>query len=268
MKKASIREAQMRMLEILIEIDKICKKNNINYWLDSGTLLGAIRHNGFIPWDDDLDIGMLREDYVKFLDVVNNELNKKYICQTPDSDKYCKNAFIKIRDTESKIENRVDNINGLGVFVDIFPYDYLTKKNIIIKKFFNFIILSNWGGNLKLKKPCIKNMHKNIIICFCKLANLFYKVVPIEGIIRKIYRIALKNKIIESKKIMYGIEVPFKEIIDKSDVFPLKMHMFEGREFPVPNNFENILKILFNEWYKLPPKEFQVPSHSEEIYIK
>ena len=75
-RECSLQEAQLRMLEMLCEIDRICKKYDIKYWLDAGTLLGAIRHKGFIPWDDDIDIGMIREDYRKFKSIVKGELDK------------------------------------------------------------------------------------------------------------------------------------------------------------------------------------------------
>ena len=69
-----LRRQQMRMLEILLEVDKICKKHDIRYWLSSGTLIGAMRHNGFIPWDDDLDIEMMRADYLRLMKVLPSEL--------------------------------------------------------------------------------------------------------------------------------------------------------------------------------------------------
>lgn len=84
-------------LEILKKIDEVCKKHNINYWLDSGTLLGAVRHQGFIPWDDDIDIGMLREDYEKFLKVAQKDLGDDYFLQTRSTDKNYPLVFAKVR---------------------------------------------------------------------------------------------------------------------------------------------------------------------------
>ena len=69
-----LRRQQLRMLDILVEVDRICKKHHIEYWLSSGTLIGALRHNGFIPWDDDLDIEMMRKDYLRLLEVLPKEL--------------------------------------------------------------------------------------------------------------------------------------------------------------------------------------------------
>lgn len=78
-----LRRHQLRMLEILKEIDRICQKHRIDYWLSSGTLLGAVRHGGFIPWDDDLDIEMERKDYLRLLQLLPEELNDAYLLQTP-----------------------------------------------------------------------------------------------------------------------------------------------------------------------------------------
>ena len=81
-----LRRQQMRMLELLGAVDKVCKKHNIPYWLSSGTLIGAARHQGFIPWDDDLDIEMLREDYLRLLKVLPQELPDNFVLQTHETD--------------------------------------------------------------------------------------------------------------------------------------------------------------------------------------
>ena len=78
----TLRKAQLIMLDMLIEFDAICKKHQLQYWLDSGTLLGAVRHQGFIPWDDDIDICMERNDYQKFIQICSQELSKEYFLQT------------------------------------------------------------------------------------------------------------------------------------------------------------------------------------------
>ena len=81
-----LRRQQMRMLDILIEVDKICKKHDIRYWLSSGTLIGAVRHNGFIPWDDDLDIEMMRSDYLRLMKVLPSELPEWLALQNDETD--------------------------------------------------------------------------------------------------------------------------------------------------------------------------------------
>lgn len=92
-----LRKVQLAQLDMAKEVKRICNKYNINYFMDSGTLLGAVRHKGFIPWDDDLDFGMLREDYEKFLKVAPTELNSKYFLQTWKNDDGFPYGFSKIR---------------------------------------------------------------------------------------------------------------------------------------------------------------------------
>lgn len=267
MKKASLREAQMRMLEILMEIDRICKKHNINYWLESGTLLGAARHSGFIPWDDDLDIGMIRADYIKFINIVDKELSKKYICQNPITDEKTESAFLKIRDLNSEIKYENNHGNYSGLFVDIFPYDYINLKNSITKKTYNTIILIKWFGDLKIKKPYIDNLYKNIIIHICKVFNMIFKYISYNKLIKIFYEKGKNSDKKECDYINYGIEVPFNIRIKKEEIFPLKNLEFEGINFPVPNKYKVVLEKLYGDWIELPDVKKRVPSHSNDIYI-
>ena len=92
-----IRDVQMIQLEILLEFDRICRKNNIKYQLFAGTLLGAVRHKGFIPWDDDIDVCLLRDDYEKFLDVCLRDLDPGFFLQTYETDEKCIGSMLKFR---------------------------------------------------------------------------------------------------------------------------------------------------------------------------
>lgn len=103
---SDLRRMQMKMLDILTEVDKICKKHDIPYWLAGGTLLGAVRHGGFIPWDDDLDIELMREDYLKLIPLLRKELPEKFVVQTNKTDKNYFLTFAKVRDTQSTISRK------------------------------------------------------------------------------------------------------------------------------------------------------------------
>lgn len=123
---SALRNLQLRMLEILKSVDAICKKHNIPYWLSSGTLLGAVRHDGFIPWDDDIDIELLREDYLKLLDILPKELPEEYVLQTTDTDSGYVYLYAKVRDTNSYIEEKCvfnKHFEYKGAFIDIFPLE-------------------------------------------------------------------------------------------------------------------------------------------------
>ena len=101
-----LRRQQMRMLEILLEVDKICKKHNIRYWLSSGTLIGAMRHDGFIPWDDDLDIEMMRSDYLRLMKVLPAELPEWLALQNDETDPNYFYFYAKVRDRRSRMLER------------------------------------------------------------------------------------------------------------------------------------------------------------------
>lgn len=126
-----LRKAQLIMLDMLIEFDAICKKHQLQYWLDSGTLLGAVRHQGFIPWDDDIDLSMPIEDYNKLLEIANNEFSSDIFFQTSQTDKNFKFDYIKLRSNKASIvefHEKDKKINyHQGVFVDVFPM--LTIEN-------------------------------------------------------------------------------------------------------------------------------------------
>lgn len=135
-----IRPLQMVCLEILKEIDRICTKYNIQYWLEGGSMLGAVRHHGFIPWDDDLDIAMFREDYERFLKIAQKELKPEYFLQTHEIEREYPLFFAKVRKNNTYIEEECFlSLNfHKGIFVDIFPVDKLpygvNKVKVYCKK--------------------------------------------------------------------------------------------------------------------------------------
>lgn len=121
---SNLRNAQLRMLNILKYVDYVCKQNDIPYWLSSGTCLGAVRHGGFIPWDDDVDIEMLEEDYDRLITILENQKSDEFALQTHKLDKNFHYDFAKVRDKNSLIEevSEIDKqYKYRGYFIDIFP---------------------------------------------------------------------------------------------------------------------------------------------------
>ncbi len=119
-----LRAVQLKQLGILCEIDRICRKAGIDYWLDGGTLLGAVRHGGFIPWDDDIDIAMRLADLPRFVEAARRELPPHLLMQTPDTDRDVRMPIFKVRDTNSFLVEAADDFTrgyAKGLYVDIFP---------------------------------------------------------------------------------------------------------------------------------------------------
>lgn len=123
-------ELQKCLLHMLKDIDMVCCKHNITYMLGGGTALGAVRHKGFIPWDDDLDINMPRQDYENFIKIMNEELGEYYEFSYPNS-KNVEYPFLKIHKKDTKFIELFDNGFFDGVWIDVFPIDYAHENNLI-----------------------------------------------------------------------------------------------------------------------------------------
>lgn len=125
MDRELLRKVQLTQLEIAKEIKRVCEENNIQYFLCFGTLLGAVRHKGFIPWDDDMDMGMIRSEYERFLKIAPQKLKPEYVLQTWHSDPEYPLPFAKVRKRGTVyLENKSARMKENGFFVDIFPYDF------------------------------------------------------------------------------------------------------------------------------------------------
>lgn len=269
-----LRDGQILMTTILRDIDYICKKNNINYWIESGTLLGAVRHGGFIPWDDDIDIAMPREDYNKFIEIANSELPDDLELKNMKNTESLNYHWSKVIHKYSKFIEDENFNDSNGIFVDIFPYDYYSSDNLdSILKYkknlkFNCVILNY--SNRKFCQPYKENLKKNIKIITSKIIKLFLKCDNYEKLYKKIDYITQEYKEEDKKeKIGYGLEVSYyKTCFDVKDIFPLRRIVFENITVMSPNNSENCLKTMYGENYMELPKKEERVWHNKGIYIE
>lgn len=145
-----LRQLQLAELEILNEFVRVCEKEGLRYYLVGGTLLGAVRHQGFIPWDDDVDVAMPREDYDRFARIAEKELAPQYFYQSPDTDPHYFLTYAKIRKNGTEIyEERFKNARfHKGIFIDIFPLDFCPGPGPVCHLLFNVLAVMNYRGQV------------------------------------------------------------------------------------------------------------------------
>lgn len=240
------------LFELLCEFDRICKKHNIQYFLDSGTALGAVRHGGFIPWDDDLDVGMMREEYEKFLKVAPYEVGDNYIVLTKDIDSAYKKDHAKlVRKNTIYPELGTEHYKYRGIFIDIFPFDKISndarKRKIDFKKdrIYKSLII------LKRSKTFGRNAYHK------KIFHLFFKAIPMKWLENK--RDSFWSQYNKTDS-FYATCYLYKMVLNRDIIFPLssllpvKQIVFERREFPIMYNYDNYLSIMYGNYMNLPPE--------------
>lgn len=248
-----VRRHQYRMLEMVVVLDRICKKHNIPYFLYGGTLLGALRHNGFIPWDDDLDVGLMREDYNRLMKVLPDELPEHIALQTNDTDPNYFYFFAKLRDRNSLLEEMCpyDRVfKERGVYIDIFPFDHLRMWTHLLgaplqgHTFKIFRTAKNLDRAMR-KIRFITRMNRHITF----------------PILRSISRLT------GGRTLTYDYGIPFHLVYDKEDIFPLTTHEFEGVQLSVPGNSHRMLERQFGDYMRLPNlDELQLHVNKLEFY--
>ncbi len=258
--KTRLRELQLIELSILKDIDKICKEHNLTYYLGEGSLLGAIRHGGFIPWDDDLDILMPRADYEKFLDVVGDHLGGKYACLNERTIPSYYLPFSKIVSLDGHdFVNKQDKFEKKysGPFVDVFPLDFCDTANE--KKInFKYKKIRFIRDLLLLKAGYIKPNTKKR-----KLAYPLTKVLEFEKLHGALK--AEMTKCGESSEYMCNFASsyhPSRQIVKKEVYGEPRYVPFEDGLFPVPQDAEGLLSTVYGDFMRLPPIRKRVSRHS------
>lgn len=231
----NLRDIQKGLVKMLQAFEGICAANSIPYWLDYGTLLGAHRHEGFIPWDDDVDVGILRTDFEKLKKAIEKSNEFQLITWY-----HLKNNF----DIHCKVNKFVYKDSNVKLFIDIFPYDVvLTDEPETL-----YSEYENQKTNLRKELSSL-----NMAYSFCDCYDPDDKKI-IERIFDSYsYRDQDKGK--ATPYIIYGIENPYspsKRIYRKEDIFPLTFLKFEGSEFPVPNNYLKYISINYEDFEKIP----------------
>lgn len=262
-----IKEIQNITLGILKEIKRICDSYGVLYYLDAGTLLGAVRHKGFIPWDDDVDICMLRSEYNKFIEAFRKSSKQKYKLLSLETDEKYSLPLPKVVDTRTKlIQLRQNEYEYIGVYVDIFVYDnipdsesermYAFSRQALLQKRWNRFQYK--PNSLNTPKQFMRKIIQyalkpiNIQRFFALKINKFavtYNNICTEYIGTMTYVCRREHEIYRRNWFGKGIEVPFEDAL-----------------FRIPEDWDSFLRSMYGEYMELPPIEQRVSHHEVKIY--
>ena len=257
---ALLNNIQMMCKELLNLVGNICEKHDLTWWIAGGNLLGAVRHRNFVPWDDDMDIALMRKDYIVLYEVINEEIEKtglddivKVHYRHRKIDNCTINTFLQLS-VKHPISNRKNPVLGR---VDVLPYDYIKdyNENTIVDDHFN------------AKINFFRNLNKNM---------------GFEYAINKLYD-ELNLSMEKTDKIIPGVEGSFGKnnlyklvIFDTDEMFPIKQAQFGDSTLPVLNNPDHYLKKVYGDYLSVPKKvrthssvdTFRYATDAEEVFDK
>lgn len=258
----SVEDMKEIELEIMDEIDRVCRENGLNYFLGYGSCLGAIRHGGFIPWDDDMDIIMMREDYERFYEIFETSKSSDRFKLISYRDKSSPQVFFKVVDQSTQVEERYMRAEyGSGVWVDITPLDRVDdtvkaqagriKRNLALR--YLAITKPKVGGSRLIR------LAKRMV---CPFVN---RIGPY-GFARKADELASSASSDDGA----GIVADFIGGYDFDDTFPADMFEplevpFENRQYFVPKEYDRYLETIYGDW-RTPPPEGSRECHTVEAY--
>lgn len=253
------------LLDVSLEIKRICEKYHISYFLIAGSLLGCVRHGGIIPWDDDVDIGMLREDYELFLEKCEGELRSpfKLVNSSKEKNYGLPYSKIKIEGTEFREPFSPDDLDK-GIFVDIFPIDRMPDKRF--PQQMQKIMLKIFGKLMILKCGYKIEGNDRILVKGLRIISRFMPKNRLDEIIHfwqtKHNHDKTKYFLELSGAYPYGKEVYPSPVMERKQFV---LHQFEGYEFAIPVNAEELLTSLYGDYMKLPPENQRVFKHADGI---
>lgn len=247
MKEVDIDEKHKILLEIMLDIDRFCRENNVLYTISAGTMLGAVRHGGFIPWDDDADLFMLREDFDRFLKIYRSD-RFHLLHKTDSKDEYMASGFIKISDPETFVDSRRTR-SKFGVSVDIFPLDAVPVNPKEQREFMHKVM----SAHNRLHHRQLRDI-VSIIKSYRHSTQWWWD---------RVYQLTHSGRYDDSPMVAQVIGTDnYRTILDKKCFDNLIDYDFEGHKFLGIANAHEYLTMLYGADYMTPKKW----AHSYKIY--
>lgn len=268
----SLKQIQQESLNILIKIDEICKNENLVYYLAYGTLIGAVRHNGIIPWDDDIDIMMPRSDYDKLEAYFIRYRDELLPFQMfgPNINAQYPYMINRISNSDYIIETENEKTYGLGLFIDIYPLDGLgnTLREAERRKAkgCRLASLCFLSTRLKFTKGNTKSFVKTIV----KFPAFYIsKIIGKKYFSKKLHNLSKIQKYDNSVYVgcvVWAADDGHKGVFKREWLGKGRLHEFEGLSFNIPNDFDSILKKLYGDYMTPPPERECVGHHFYKAY--
>lgn len=259
-KEATIKDVQSKIYEVMEYVATVCEQNNIKYFLSGGTLLGAIRHNGFIPWDDDADIMLLRPEYEKLMRVMSQNPDERFVLESVNNDDLWTRPWARVCDNRTLIELDSINDKATGVYVDILPIDGLPNNSFVSLMYAYRIKFLNILRNSSMRQGFVDNEK---YVFAKKILGLLTRNKTSNFYANKINRICSAKKV-KTRKYCGVVCIAHyikKERFLTSWFKATDKHSFEKRDFLVPAEYDKYLSTLYGDYMKLPPKEKQCATH-------
>lgn len=264
MRRIGIDELKQLQIEILNVVHEFCVENNINYFLDCGTLIGAIRHKGYIPWDDDIDVGMLRVEYEKFVRLFNtNVRNKRYKLLCVEIDDTYSYAFGKVIDTETVLYEPDKQGKKIAVNVDVFPYDNASNDNTKVKLHYK---KRDFWRALNIAHSQRNDVEKGFLRALA-FNTLHLLTIPFSKnyFARKMSNNAQRYNHSETGRV--GNFTGYTVMICDKDVFSSYIDWeFERKKYKIPIGYDKWLKASYGDYMRIPPPEKRQSTHHFEAY--
>ncbi len=265
MKKIEEKELKELQLDILNDVHVFCINNDIKYSLSFGSLLGAIRHKGYIPWDDDIDIMMPREDYERFINTYKHDYFKIATSSTM-SDYF--HPYAKVYNTQTIVQEFVEYKSSYGINIDVFPIDKMPDNNFTLKRMFFRKKILNLIYNLKMVSiNKNRSFFKNRIL---SISHILLRPIKMNVLVNKMECISKKYDNRETSR--SGIFTPADNTLNSitdNNVFAEYIEVqFEGRYFCIVKDFNSLLHAFYGDYMKLPPLEKRITHHSFDAWWK
>lgn len=267
MKKIDITRLREIQIEILDVVMSYCEDNGIKCWLNGGTLLGAVRHKGYIPWDDDIDLGMLRPDYDRFMAMFNKSGGRyKFVCAENDPESF--EWFGKVFDTSTVLYEPDEKGEKLSVYIDIFVMDNAPEDEAEQRKIFRrrgILRVCNLGRKLPIfSKPTRGGLLRSLAVyAFRALLRVFPRHYFVKQLVKNAKSYADHDTGLVGDFTGLRYAVCKREILEN-----LTQLEFEGKMYPVPSGYDEWLRKLYGDYMQLPPPEERVSTHFFKAYEK